>query len=210
MFSSTLSNLEGFIISHGAWAVFTGSILEQIVTPIPSSLVVLGSSFIIMRGTVLSAGSLEIMFFNITLPAALGVTLGSLLYYGICYKIGTPFVERAGKYMGVSVEDLENVEKRVKESKYENLFLFAARCIPVIPSIAISLFCGMIRYNPRKYVLITFSGALVQASILGIIGWQFGNFYLSISESLSFIDNLILVIIVLAVIILIIRKKREK
>ena len=210
MFSSTLSNLEGFIISHGAWAVFTGSILEQIVTPIPSSLVVLGSSFIIMRGTVLSAGSLEIMFFNITLPAALGVTLGSLLYYGICYKIGTPFVERAGKYMGVSVEDLENVEKRVKESKYENLFLFAARCIPVIPSIAISLFCGMIRYNPRKYVLITFSGALVQASILGIIGWQFGNFYLTISESLSFIDNLILVIIVLAVIILIIRKKREK
>lgn len=210
MFSSTLSSLEGFIISHGAWAVFTGSILEQIVTPIPSSLVVLGSSFIIMRGTVLSAGSLEIMFFNITLPAALGVTLGSLLYYGICYKIGTPFVERAGKYMGVSVEDLENVEKRVKESKYENLFLFAARCIPVIPSIAISLFCGMIRYNLRKYVLITFSGALVQASILGIIGWQFGNFYLSISESLSFIDNLILVIIVLAVIILIIRKKREK
>jgi membrane protein DedA with SNARE-associated domain len=210
MFSSTLSSLEGFIISHGAWAVFTGSILEQIVTPIPSSLVVLGSSFIIMRGTVLSAGSLEMMFFNITLPAALGVTMGSLLYYGICYKIGTPFVERAGKYMGVSVEDLENVEKRVKESKYENLFLFAARCIPVIPSIAISLFCGMIRYNPRKYVLITFSGALVQASILGIIGWQFGNFYLSISESLSFMDNLILVIIVLAVIILIIRKKREK
>ena len=210
MFSSTLSNLEGFIISHGAWAVFTGSILEQIVTPIPSSLVVLGSSFIIMRGTVLSAGSLEIMFFNITLPAALGVTLGSLLYYGICYKIGTPFVERAGKYMGVSVEDLENVEKRVKESKYENLFLFAARCIPVIPSIAISLFCGMIRYNTRNYVLITFSGALVQASILGIIGWQFGNFYLTISDSLSFIDNLILIIIVLALIFLIIRKKREK
>jgi len=210
MFSSTLSSLEGFIISHGALAVFTGSILEQIVTPIPSSLVVLGSSFIIMKGTVLSAGSLEMMFFNITLPAALGVTLGSLLYYGICYKIGTPFVERAGKYMGVSVEDLENVEKRVKESKYENLFLFAARCIPVIPSIAVSLFCGMIRYNPRKYVLITFSGALVQASILGIIGWQFGNFYLTISESLSFIDNLILVIIILAVIVLIIRNKRDK
>ena len=210
MFTSTLSSLEGFILSHGALAVFTGSILEQIVTPIPSSLVVLGSSFIIMKGTALSAGSLEMMFLNITIPAALGVTMGSLLYYGICYKIGTPFVERAGKYMGVSVEDLENVEKRVKESRYENLFLFAARCIPVIPSIAISLFCGMIRYNPRNYVLITFSGALVQASILGIIGWQFANFYLTLSESLSFIDNIILIIILLVVILLIIKKKREK
>ncbi|AUB55415.1 SNARE associated Golgi protein [anaerobic digester metagenome] len=210
MFTSTLSGLEGFIISHGAWAVFTGSILEQIVTPIPSSLVVLGSSFIIMKGTVLSSGSLEMMFLNITLPAALGVTMGSLLYYGICYKIGTPFVERAGKYMGVSVEDLENVEKRIKESRYENLFLFAARCIPVIPSIAISLFCGMIKYNPRNYVLITFSGALVQASILGIIGWQFGSFYLTISESLSFIDNIILLIIIVAFILLIIKNKRDK
>lgn len=210
MFSSTLSSLEGFILSHGALAVFTGSILEQVVTPIPSSLVVLGSSFIIMKGTVLSVGSLEMMFLNITIPSALGVTLGSLLYYGICYKIGTPFVERAGKYMGVSVDDLENVEKRVKESRYENLFLFAARCIPVIPSIAISLFCGMIRYNPRNYVLITFSGALVQASMLGIIGWQFGNFYLTLSESLSFIDNIILIIILLAVILLIIKKKRKK
>lgn len=210
MFSSTLSSLEGFILSHGALAVFTGSILEQVVTPIPSSLVVLGSSFIIMKGTVLSVGSLEMMFLNITIPSALGVTLGSLLYYGICYKIGTPFVERAGKYMGVSVDDLENVEKRVKESRYENLFLFAARCIPVIPSIAISLFCGMIRYNPRNYVLITFSGALVQASMLGIIGWQFGNFYLTLSESLSFIDNIILIIILLAVILLIFKKKRKK
>ncbi|MDO5836842.1 MAG: VTT domain-containing protein, partial [Methanobacterium sp.] len=161
MFNSAVSSLEGFIISHGAWAVFTGSILEQIITPIPSSLVVLGSSFIIMKGTALAVGSLEMMFLNITLPAALGVTLGSLLYYGICYKIGTPFVERAGKYLGVSVEDLENVEKRIKESRYENLFLFSARCIPVIPSILISLFCGMIKYNPRNYVLITFSGALV-------------------------------------------------
>ena len=209
MFTSILTGLEGFVVSYGPWAVFGGSILEQIVTPIPSSLVVLGASFFLMKGVALSAGSLETMFLTITLPAALGVTLGSLLYYGISYKIGIPFVERAGKYLGVTVEDLESVEQKVKESRYESLFLFAARCVPVIPSIAISLFCGMIRYNPRNYVLITFFGALVQASILGIIGWQFGNFYLTISEGLSFIDNIILVILVLAVVYFIIKNKRK-
>nr|WP_243686797.1 VTT domain-containing protein [Methanobacterium formicicum] len=182
MLTSILTGLEGFIVSYGPWAVFGGSILEQVVTPIPSSVVVLGASFFLMKGVAMSAGSLQTMFFNISIPAALGVTLGSLLYYGISYKIGIPFVERAGKYLGVSVEDLEGVEKRVKESRYENLFLFTARCVPVIPSIAISLFCGLIRYNPRNYVLITFFGAMVQASILGIIGWQFGNFYLTLSE----------------------------
>ncbi|MBF4474734.1 DedA family protein [Methanobacterium formicicum] len=210
MLTSILTGLEGFIVSYGPWAVFGGSILEQIVTPIPSSVVVLGASFFLMKGVAMSAGSLQTMFFNISIPAALGVTLGSLLYYGISYKIGIPFVERAGKYLGVSVEDLEGVEKRVKESRYENLFLFTARCVPVIPSIAISLFCGLIRYNPRNYVLITFFGAMVQASILGIIGWQFGNFYLTLSEGLSFIDNIILVVLVLVVVIFVLKKRSEK
>jgi membrane protein DedA with SNARE-associated domain len=210
MLSSILTGLEGFIVSYGSWAVFGGSILEQVVAPIPSSVVVLGASFFLLKGVALSAGSLQTMFLNISIPAALGVTLGSLLYYGISYKIGIPFVERAGKYLGVSVEDLEGVEKRVKESRYENLFLFTARCVPVIPSIAISLFCGLIRYNPRNYVLITFFGAMVQASILGIIGWQFGNFYLTISERLSFIDNIILVILVLVVVIFVLKKRSEK
>lgn len=210
MLTSILTGLEGFIVSYGPWAVFGGSILEQVVTPIPSSVVVLGASFFLMKGVALSAGSLQTMFFNISIPAALGVTLGSLLYYGISYKIGIPFVERAGKYLGVSVEDLEGVEKRVKESRYENLFLFTARCVPVIPSIAISLFCGLIRYNPRNYVLITFFGAMVQASILGIIGWQFGNFYLTLSEGLSFIDNIILVVLVLVVLIFVLKKRSEK
>jgi membrane protein DedA with SNARE-associated domain len=210
MLTSILTGLEGFIVSYGPWAVFGGSILEQVVTPIPSSVVVLGASFFLMKGVALSAGSLQTMFLNISIPAALGVTLGSLLYYGISYKIGIPFVERAGKYLGVSVEDLEGVEKRVKESRYENLFLFTARCVPVIPSIAISLFCGLIRYNPRNYVLITFFGAMVQASILGIIGWQFGNFYLTLSEGLSFIDNIILVVLVLVVVIFVLKKRSEK
>jgi membrane protein DedA with SNARE-associated domain len=210
MFNSILAGLEGFIVSHGPWAVFGGSILEQVVTPIPSSLVVLGASFFMMKGAALSIGSLEAMFLNISIPAALGVTLGSLLYYGVSYKIGIPFVQRAGKYLGVTVDDLEGVERKVKASTYENLFLFAARCVPVIPSIAISLFCGMIRYNPRNYVLITFFGALVQASILGIIGWQFGNFYLTISEGISFIDNIILVILVLIVVCFVFMKRRQK
>lgn len=210
MLSSILTGLKGFIVIYGPWAVFGGSILEQVVTPIPSSVVVLGASFFLMKGVALSVGSLQTMFFDISIPAALGVTLGSLLYYGISYKIGIPFVERAGKYLGVSVEDLEGVEKRVKESRYENLFLFTARCVPVIPSIAISLFCGLIRYNPRNYVLITFLGAIVQVSLLGIIGWQFGNFYLTISEGLSFIDNVILVVLVLVTVIFVLKKRSEK
>lgn len=207
---SVITVLEQFFMNNGALGVFLGSILEQIIAPIPSSVVVLGSSFLIMKGDIFSISSIETLFLNVVIPAATGVTLGSLVYYGLSYKIGTPFIERAGKYLGVSKKDVESVEKRVKESRYENLFLFFARCLPIIPSIAISLFCGFIKYPLRNYLIITFFGALVQATILGIVGWQLGNVYISLSDNISFLNNIITVIIVVGIIIYIIKKKRGK
>lgn len=202
--------LEQFFMNNGALGVFLGSILEQIIAPIPSSIVVLGGSFFIMKGNILSLEAINTLFLNVVLPAATGITLGSLLYYGLSYKIGTPFIERAGKYLGVSVKDIEGVEKRVKRSRYDYLFLFFARCLPIIPSIAISLFCGIIKYPLRNYLIITFFGALIQATILGIVGWQVGNVYITLADSISFLNDIIAIIIVLGIIIYIIKKKMEK
>jgi len=207
---SLISFIEWFFMNYGALGVFFGSIFEQIIAPIPSSIVVLGSSFFIMKGDPLSLESLIKLFLNVTLPAALGITTGSLVYYALSYKIGIPFIERSGKYLGVSVGDIQNVEKKVRESKYDNLFLFAARCIPIIPSIAINLFCGLIKYPLKKYLLITFFGAMIQATILGIAGWQLGNAYLTYVNSLSTLTDIISVIIVLGIIFYIIKKRREK
>jgi len=206
---SLITVVEGFFMNYGALGVFLGSILEQIVAPIPSSIVVLGSSFFIMKGNPLSLGAMGRLFLNVVIPAALGITTGSLVYYSLSYKIGTPFIKRSGKYLGVSVEDVQNVEKRVKESRYEHLFLFAARCIPVIPSIAVNLFCGLVKYPLNKYLVITFFGAMIQATILGVVGWQLGNAYIKYVNSLSALTDIITVIIILSIIFYIFKKRRE-
>lgn len=207
---SFMSIIEGFFINYGALGVFLGSIAEQVIAPIPSSIVVLGSSFMVMKGAPLALESFNKLFFTVSVPAAAGVTMGSLVYYFISYKIGMPFVERAGKYLGVSVGDINDVEKRVKESRYDYLFLFGARCLPIIPSIAVNLFCGLIRYPIKSYLVVTFFGALVQATILGIIGWQVGNVYISLVDNISRLNEIITVIIIFAVVAYIIKKRREK
>ncbi len=209
IFMSILTALQDFFMTNGALGVFLGSILEQIIAPIPSSIIVLGSSFIIMTGSTFSLEAMKTLFLNVSIPAATGVTLGSLVYYGLSYKIGSPFIKRAGKYLGVSIEDIQGVENRVKQSRYDYLFLFFARCLPIIPSIAISLFCGLIKYPLRNYLIITFFGALIQATILGIIGWQVGNVYLSLVDNISFLNEIITIIIILGIIFYIIKKKRE-
>ena len=82
MLSTITSSLESFIVTNVSWAVFLGCILEQIIVPIPASLIVLSSTFLVMQGASLSLVSLGTLIFKIVIPASLGMTLGSL---GILY-----------------------------------------------------------------------------------------------------------------------------
>lgn len=209
MLSSIITSLELFIINNGSWAVFLGCILEQIIVPIPASLIVISSSYIIMKGASLSLNSIGILLIKIAIPASLGITIGSLFYYYLAYKLEKPFIERTGKYMGVSWDDVADVEHKFKKSRYDVLFIFLARCFPIIPSIAINLFCGLIRYDLKKYLITTFIGSLVQIFGWGLLAWLSGNIYQALEGKIAFLGNLVTVVIIVAVIYYIIMKRRE-
>jgi membrane protein DedA with SNARE-associated domain len=210
MFYSVLNSLESFIINNGALAVFLGCILEQIIVPIPASIIVITTSIITLQGVSLSLNSLGILLIKIVIPASLGTTIGSLFYYYLAYKLGTPFIERTGKYLGVSMEDVVDVEKRFKESRFDDLSIFLARCIPIIPSIAINLFCGLIKYDLKKYLLTTFFGSMVQIFGWGIFTWFFGNIYLELEGQFSMLGNIVILIIFFLVLYYVIKKRRDE
>jgi membrane protein DedA with SNARE-associated domain len=151
-----------------------------------------------------------ILLTRIVIPASLGTTIGSLFFYYIAYKLEKPFIERIGKYLGISMEDVADVEKKFKESRFEDLSIFLARCVPIIPSIAINIFCGLIRYELKKYLLTTFFGSLVQIFAWGILAWLFGNIYLVLEGQLAMLGNIVTIIIIVLVLYYIIMKRREK
>jgi len=198
--SSLLSFTKSFIVTNASLTVFLGCIIEQIVVPIPASLIVLSTTFLVMQGASFSLESVVTLIVKIVIPASLGITLGSLFYYFLSYKLGKPFIKRTSKFLGVSVEDVEDVEEKFKESKYDDIFMFIARCIPIIPSIAINLFCGLIRYDLKKYLITTFFGSAVQIFGWGLLAWLSGNLYQVVESKISFLGDLILVIIVLIVV----------
>jgi membrane protein DedA with SNARE-associated domain len=208
MFSSILEFTESFIISNASWTVFLGCILEQIVVPIPASLIVLTTTFLLMQGASFSIESLLTLIIRIVIPGALGITIGSFFYYYLAYKLGKPFIIRTSRFLGVSVEDVEKVECQFKESRYDDIFMFLGRCVPIIPSIAINLFCGLIRYDLKKYILTTFLGSAVQILGWGMVAWLSGNLYQTLESNISFLGNLVLVIIVLIVVGFIIYRKK--
>jgi membrane protein DedA with SNARE-associated domain len=209
MFSEIITSTESFIIGNASLAVFLGCILEQIIVPIPASLIVVTSTFLVLKGTTFSIAALGTLMVKIVIPASLGITLGSLVYYGLAYKFGMPFIQRTSKYLGVSVEDVETFGEKLDESRYDEIFIFLARCLPIIPSIAINLFCGLIRYDLKKYILITFLGSAVQILGWGLLAWFSGNIYHVLEDKISNISQIVTVIIVVVVVIFIIIKRME-
>lgn len=211
LINSTIAIMRNVMIDYGALGVFLASFLEEMVAPIPSSVVIVTSSFLIMTDPVITLESIGKLFFMVALPAALGVTLGSAIIYGITYLAGRPFVCRWGRYLGLSWQDIQELDKKFDESYADEILLFALRVFPLTPSIVVNVFCGFIRYDLRKYLTITFFGTLIRVFILGFIGWQFGNIYLN-SQQLSLLEILtiigILAILILGIIYL--RKRMRK
>lgn len=201
MINELIAFAGNIIVSYGAWGVFLASIIEELVAPIPSSVVVLGSSFFLMNDHTLTLASLERLFLMVALPAATGVTIGSLFFYGITYFAGKPFVDKWGRYLGLSWEDIEKLDKRFDQSYTDEILLFLLRFIPITPSIVVNIFCGFIRYDLKKFLIITFVGTLARVFMLGFLGWQFGNFYKYASQQVSLIENITIILVVVGIII---------
>lgn len=195
---------------YGPLGIFIASIVEEIIAPIPSTLVIMSNSFLMFKGTVISADSIFKLFTSIVIPASAGVTIGSLLVYSIGYFLGKPFLERWGKFLGVSWEDIEKAQDKFKSSSSDDLLLFILRAIPIVPSVAISVFCGFIRFDLKNYLIITFLGTLIRAFILGFIGWQFGSMYQTAVAEISYLEEIGLAVIIFVVAVYLIYQKKFK
>ncbi len=207
MFAELTMLLKEFIVSYGFFGVFFGSILEEIIAPIPSSAVIMVSSLFIMDNSQISLQAFGRLFLYIAVPAALGVTLGSLLFYGIVYKVGKPFVDRWGKYLGLSWEEVEKTEEKYSKHNLIELSIFTARALPILPSILVSASCGFIKYDIKKFTLLTFSGTLVKAFVFGLIAWQLGSVYNQIESKFTISGEIVITGLIIAIVGFIIHKK---
>jgi membrane protein DedA with SNARE-associated domain len=210
LFEEIILYLESVLLAYGSLGVFLGSIVEEIIAPIPSTLVIMGTSFIILQGAAISPETIFSLFINVVLPASVGVTIGSLLIYTLAYYLGKELIDRLGKYLGVSWENIEKAQSKFEESRSDEVVLFILRALPVVPSIAINVFCGFVRYDLKKFVVITFLGTLVRAFILGFLGWQFGSLYQTISTEISYLEEISVVVIVSSIIIYFLYEKYKK
>jgi membrane protein DedA with SNARE-associated domain len=191
------------IRAYGPWSVFVGVIIESVIVPIPSPLVIMGAGFILISPELNAAGALVPILLLIVLPGSVASTLGAYIGYGIGYLGGKPLVDRWKGFLGFGWEEVEVMERRFREGQV-NASIFFLRALPIFPLSVISAAAGLIRLPLKQFSLWTFYGTIPRCLFLGYLGWWMGETYHHVAYGIDKAETIASVVIILAVLALII------
>jgi len=185
--------------ANGQLSVFIGVILEQIIVPIPSPLVIMGAgAILILPGLSVPDAFLHILWI-IVLPGAIASTLGSHIGYLISYYGGKALVLRFQRFLGVDWEEIGNLEKRF-QGKKEAIAIFFSRAIPVFPISLVSIFAGLLRIPLKPFAVYTFLGSIFRCLFLAFIGWWIGATYEKVASRLNSMETFVSILMLIGMV----------
>jgi len=125
---------------------------------------------------------------------ALGNLLGSWVAYWISLKGGRPLLLKYGKYVLISVEEIERTERWF--DRYGDLAVFASRMLPVVRTF-ISVPAGVARMNIWKFSIYTFAGSFPWSFGLAYGGFLLGENWEILRSAMRPFDIPIVILVVL-------------
>lgn len=143
-----------------------GSFVEEIVSPIPSFVVMIPAG---------AAAQVQGTGWWYLLPLALiggvGRLLASMILYVVADKSEDWLLGKGRRFFGITHEQLEKYGQRLSGTSRDFVVLFLLNAVPVIPTSLLSLTCGFIKARFRLFVAATFFGSAVNAAIYMGIGY---------------------------------------
>lgn len=167
-----IETLQAYLISFAQIVpleifAFLGSVIEEIVAPIPSPFVMTSA------GTLIAAQNRNIvMIFWIAGVASVGKVIGQLFFYVLADKAEDLVLNKVGRYIGFSHKEVESIGKHFNGTKTDDIMLAVLRAIPIMPSTPISLVAGFIKLNMRTYIVSSFIGNFVRSLTFLYIGYE--------------------------------------
>ena len=198
-----MAELLGWIMdsirAHGPWSVFVGVIIESVIVPIPSPLIIMGAGFILINPELSFVQALPPILLQIVLPGSIASTVGAYIGYAIGYWGGKPMVDRWERFLGFRWQDVEALERRFQSGRI-NTLIFFLRALPIFPLSVISAAAGLLRLALGQFSLWTFYGPIPRCLFLGYLGWGMGETYQGLARGLDRAEGIVSAILILAII----------
>jgi len=179
------------IKQNGAMSVFWGGLIEQVISPIPSVLIPTSAGFLLIPKNLPFLIGLSQIIRQISLPYALGATIGTTVLYLTAFYGGRALIEKFGKFFGLSIKNVDRFKSKFTRGFKDELLIFFLVALPATPISLVAASCGVIEIRALEFYPLIFAGTLVRSFLLGWLGWQAGEAYQLVSSGLNKAENLL-------------------
>lgn len=174
---------------HGPAMVFIGVMVESIIIPLPSPLIIMGAGVIIIPPTLTWTEAFWPICVNIVVPGAIAETLGAFIAFGVGVWGGERMIKRFSGWLGFSWADVGAMERRLGNGIGPALVLL--RAIPIVPLSLISAAAGVLRVPVGQFTLWTFLGSVPRCLLLGYLGFLTRDAYEGLAKQIDKMEALV-------------------
>jgi membrane protein DedA with SNARE-associated domain len=211
--ASLTGQLTSWIGQHGAYAVFAIMALDALL-PVGGELTMLFAGALaagaiagehaVLFGHELQTG-LE-SFLVLAIAGTLGYLFGSLVGWAIGRWGGRPLLERHGRWLHLTPENLERAEDWF--DRHGRAAVFLGRLTPVVRSF-ISIPAGTLESPLGSYTLLTLAGSAIWCFAFAGAGWALGSSYEQVHHAFRYVDILAVAGAVAALAALLVLRRRR-
>ncbi|NDC14679.1 MAG: DedA family protein [Synechococcaceae bacterium WB9_2_170] len=188
--------VEQWVTQWGYAGIVAAMVLENVIPPIPSELIMPLAGFYVGQG--------QLNFVGVVLAGLVGTVLGALPWYGIGRLVNEErlkhWVSRHGRWVGVSVDELD--QSRSWFQKHGAAVVFWGRLIPAIRTL-ISVPAGIELMPFGPFLFWTTAGSLFWNLALTSAGWALGKNWQQVLTAIKPVEGLVnklIALLVLAVV----------
>jgi membrane protein DedA with SNARE-associated domain len=186
-----LAFIKNFLTTVGYPGVFILMMIEGFGIPIPSELTMPFSGFLAS-----DAGGNKFSVIPAIVVGAAGEVTGGVIAYWLGYFGGRPALERYGRFVLLSTDELERGETWF--GRYGDWIVLGTRLLPAIRSF-IALPAGVVRMPFWRFLIYGAIGSTIWCTALVLIGHALGQNWNNVSNALRKYDVIVIVALVLLI-----------
>lgn len=184
---------------YGYVALFVGVFLENLGIPIPGETVLLAAGFFAKQGT---------LRLTIVIPCAIIAAIsGDNFGYWIGRRGGRKFVERFGRYVGLSARRLSKVETYFRDHGPRTIFI--ARFVSGLRVVA-ALAAGVSRVPWPTFLAYNAAGAIAWGTTIAFLGFLFGQSWSLLEHWVGSAGLVIVGLIAAAALFVVLRRHHQR
>lgn len=216
MIASLTSSVTSHVASQGVYAVFVLMAIDAVFPAASELVMVVGGA--LAAGVISAAHHISLFgakigfgagaFVVIALAGTLGYLVGALIGWWIGLHGGRPLLERRGRWLHVTPENLDRAERWF--DRWGNTGVLVGRVTPVLRSF-VSIPAGVFEMPLAPYTVLTLVGSAVWAFALAGAGYGLGSSYTRFHHDFKYVEYAVVAgVVVLAAYLIYVARVRRR